>query len=186
MALSSPSIGRRVAARFLDMLVALLLVLCTNVAFIGHQQADAISMLTLLLFILYLLFGEGLTGQSIGKKIMGIAVISTKTGMRAHPLQSLGRNFFIYFFFPIGFLIELISLLMSGPRIGDLIANTRVVDLRHTGHNNEPAISPLTPDLERDSSSATNAWIATSKANTSQLKGQESQGGEHDNTAGRT
>lgn len=83
------------------------------------------------LAMIYILFRDGLfSGQSIGKKTMGIHVVHT-TGGKINFVDSSFRNilFIFYILFPAAVLLEGI-LILTHPqhmRIGDRIAKTHVV-----------------------------------------------------------
>lgn len=83
------------------------------------------------LAMLYILFRDGLfSGQSIGKKVMGIQVVH-EDGRPVHFVDSSFRNvlFLFYVVFPVAIVLETIALLRNPEhkRIGDRIARTRVV-----------------------------------------------------------
>ena len=83
------------------------------------------------LSMLYILFRDGIfSGQSIGKKVMGIQVVHTD-GRPIHFVDSSFRNvlFLFYVLFPLFIVVEMIVLLRDPGqrRLGDRIANTRVV-----------------------------------------------------------
>ncbi len=83
------------------------------------------------LAMLYILFRDGLfSGQSVGKKVMGIQAVH-EDGRPVHFVDSSFRNvlFLFYVAFPVAIVVETISLFRNpdGRRIGDRIAKTRVV-----------------------------------------------------------
>ena len=83
------------------------------------------------LAMLYILFRDGIfSGQSIGKKVMGIQVVNTD-GRTIHFVDSSFRNvlFLFYVVFPVAILVETIALIRNPEhqRLGDRIARTRVV-----------------------------------------------------------
>ena len=83
------------------------------------------------LAMLYILFRDGiLSGQSIGKKMMGIQVVHTD-GRPVHFVDSSFRNvlFLFYVVFPVAIVIETVALIRNPEhrRFGDRIAGTRVV-----------------------------------------------------------
>jgi len=83
------------------------------------------------LAMLYILFRDGiLSGQSIGKKVMGIQVVHTD-GRPVHFVDSSFRNvlFLFYVVFPVAIVIETVALIRNPEhqRLGDRIAGTRVV-----------------------------------------------------------
>lgn len=83
------------------------------------------------LAMLYILFRDGLfSGQSIGKKVMGIRAVHAD-GRAIHFVDSSFRNvlFLFYVVFPVAIVVEAIALVRSPDRrrIGDRIAGTRVI-----------------------------------------------------------
>jgi uncharacterized RDD family membrane protein YckC len=83
------------------------------------------------LAMLYILFRDGIfSGQSIGKKVMGIQVVNAD-GRVIHFVDSSFRNvlFLFYVVFPVAILVETIALIRNPEhqRLGDRIAGTRVV-----------------------------------------------------------
>lgn len=95
-----------------------------GLAAISHFWATFLSML-------YIVFRDGIfSGQSLGKKIMGIQVIHTD-GRPISLIDSSFRNvlFLFYVVFPVAIVIESIALLRSPDRrrLGDRIAKTLVV-----------------------------------------------------------
>ncbi len=83
------------------------------------------------LSMIYILFRDGLfSGQSIGKKVMGIRVVHSD-GRPISFVDSSFRNvlFLIPYLFPLGLAIETVALFRSPERrrLGDRIAGTRVV-----------------------------------------------------------
>ncbi len=84
-----------------------------------------------MLSMLYIVFRDGLfSGQSLGKKVMGIQVVHGD-GRPVSFVDSSFRNvpFLISYLFPVALAIESIALLRSPERLrlGDRIAGTRVV-----------------------------------------------------------
>lgn len=83
------------------------------------------------LSMIYIVFRDGLfSGQSIGKKVMGIRVVHTD-GRPISFVDSSFRNvlFLIPYLLPLGLVIETVALFRSPERrrLGDRIAGTRVV-----------------------------------------------------------
>jgi len=83
------------------------------------------------LAMLYILFRDGIfSGQSIGKKVMGIQVVNAD-GRVIHFVDSSFRNvlFLFYVVIPVAILVETIALIRNPEhqRLGDRIAGTRVV-----------------------------------------------------------
>ena len=95
-----------------------------GLAGISHFWATFLSML-------YIVFRDGIfSGQSIGKKVMGIQVVHTD-GRPISLIDSSFRNvlFLFYVVFPVAIVIESVALLRSPDRrrLGDRIAGTCVV-----------------------------------------------------------
>ncbi len=66
-------------------------------------------------------------GRSIGKKIIGLQVVSYESGKACDYKESILRN--IIFFTPLAWIEWIMVLLQSEKRrLGDLLANTKVVD----------------------------------------------------------
>jgi len=91
---------------------------------VSHVWATILSML-------YIVFRDGLfSGQSVGKKVMGIRVVHTD-GRPISLVDSSFRNvlFLFYVLFPVAIVIESVVLLRSPERrrLGDRIAGTCVV-----------------------------------------------------------
>lgn len=83
------------------------------------------------LAMIFILFRDGtFSGQSIGKKVMGIQAVHTD-GRAVHFVDSSFRNvlFLFYVLFPVAIAVESIALLRSPDRrrLGDRIAGTRVI-----------------------------------------------------------
>lgn len=83
------------------------------------------------LAMIYILFRDGIfSGQSIGKKVMGIQAVHMN-GRAIHFVDSAFRNvlFLFYVVFPVAIVVEAIALLRSPDRrrLGDRIAGTRVI-----------------------------------------------------------
>lgn len=74
-------------------------------------------------FLIYFL-KDSYRGKSIGKRIIGLQVVSRSSSEPASSLQCFIRNLFI----PIWPLEVLITLFSPTIRLGDLIANTKVVE----------------------------------------------------------
>ena len=86
------SLGRRVSAHFLDLLM--LLVAMAALVLIGRRHQDVEIVLTPVrgaLLLLYTFYYHGKTGQTFGKKWMGIMVVSDR-GERIGFPQSARRN----------------------------------------------------------------------------------------------
>lgn len=92
---------------------------------LGFEQ-EAVSLVSFFSAILYFLFSDGLpNGQSLGKKILGISVISTKSGKYCSFTQSLFRNLLT----PVLGMIDAVFILgKKRQRLGDKLAKTIVVE----------------------------------------------------------
>ena len=117
------SLGERLAGQMIDGLVAnggLLLGMFIT-SRLGITSAPA-----WILSILYLLFSDGLGGgQSLGKKLVGVAVVDTATGKPSGHLASLVRNACMIF----GILDAIFIFGEKRQRLGDKAAGTSVVKL---------------------------------------------------------
>jgi len=117
-------IGSRFMARFIDTLVAF------GVGAIGVIVVSIFDSLAglaagLSLFILYKLLADTMpNGQSIGKRMNDIAVVSLKTGAACSPIQSIARNVLLV---ALGIIDVALILGESHRRIGDRLAGTIVV-----------------------------------------------------------
>lgn len=91
---------------------------------LGIEQEVA-SLISLSIAVSYFLFSDGLpNGQSIGKKALGISVISSKTGKSCTIIQSFFRNMLT----PIIGSIDAVFILgKKRQRLGDKLARTIVV-----------------------------------------------------------
>lgn len=116
------SIGQRFTAQFLDGLIALAL------AVGGFYLASFLGLPRDLLFVgafVYLLASDGLPGgQSLGKRLTGIAVVHVETGAPGSYWQSFVRNLSLLLFSPFD---ELALIGAQRRRVGDFLARTKVV-----------------------------------------------------------
>ena len=119
-------IGKRFSAQFIDEILALgvgYLALLLLKEFLPSD--NSVPMLAMWLVVLiYTLLADGMfKGQSIGKKILGLYVVNTKTNEPCTFTQSALRNIT----YLLGF-IDLIFLVGSERRrIGDRLASTKVM-----------------------------------------------------------
>lgn len=79
----------------------------------------------LLLFLIAYLNKDFLKGKSLGKRFFGYQVIDMKSKRAASELQCFIRNLTICFLLPIEVVV---SFIYPNKRIGDLIANTELVE----------------------------------------------------------
>ena len=136
------SLGRRIIATLLDtsILVALGVITVTALGLSIKPTASinfsdygwlASQTVFLLIFLLYFSTLEWLTGQTIGKKLVGIRVVGHGDYRNPSLIAALARNVLRYVDY-IPYLFPLIGvLLMLGTkkrqRLGDLVAKTYVV-----------------------------------------------------------
>lgn len=130
-------IVNRLASMFLDhlvmtfVLVPLLIgVLVVLQLLLGDSYPDLVGenvmvgyMIFMMIFNIYFL-KDSYRGKSIGKRVIGLQVVNRNTNKPASSLQCFIRNLLI----PIWPLEVLISLFSTSIRLGDLIANTRVIE----------------------------------------------------------
>ncbi|TAJ11668.1 RDD family protein [Marinilabiliaceae bacterium JC017] len=156
--LQKASLGRRLCAYLIDGWVGIVLSLPAIILFIlGTGQAYYYGTLpTIFLYLLaamlyllplfYCLFKDGMrNGQSIGKRVVHLQVVSTMDGTACSYSKSAGRNAMIMLLnlVPlVGWLIEPLLVLIDpeARRVGDKAANTMVVNC-----NNQLA-KPLTTE----------------------------------------
>jgi uncharacterized RDD family membrane protein YckC len=116
---------RRFVAAVIDHGVPVALVMVVNYAafrLISTQAADLIGYVSVAAWFAYLLFKDGLSNQSVGKRLLGIRVIDFKSGERCSLPQSLVRNLFHNF----GIFDWVFVLGKHGRRLGDHVAGTYV------------------------------------------------------------
>ena len=136
------SLGRRIIATLLDTSILVALGVIT-VAALGLPIKPSASVnfsdygwlasqaVFLIIFILYFSTLEWLTGQTIGKKIVGIRVIGKGDHGNPSFLSALARNALRYLDY-IPYLFPIIGVLLilateKRQRLGDLVAKTYVV-----------------------------------------------------------
>ncbi len=132
------SIGSRFIAQIIDAVLALVLLFIPFIIF--GRSSDMGILIGIAAYLAYLLLQDGLpNGQSIGKRIMKIAVINKTSGKACGFAASVIRNGLLLF---LGF----IDLLFLGSRyrqrLGDMLANTIVIPAdRNSGVSNSKLIS---------------------------------------------
>jgi uncharacterized RDD family membrane protein YckC len=116
------SLGDRLLARFLDIMTACAI---AALAFLLARWLDGPEMIALVAWLAYMLFSDGFSGgQSLGKKLVSIAVMQKGSGNPGKYWQSVGRNI------PWLVLAMLDWIFIFGEsrrRLGDYLANTEVV-----------------------------------------------------------
>lgn len=118
--------GKRYQGQFIDGLIAIFLFFTTNYV-LGFIELDAniAGAIKLIIPISYFVFSDALPGgQSLGKKPLGIKVVSKTTGKPCNLLQSFMRNAFSPF---LGIIDAVLILGKKRQRLGDMFANTIVV-----------------------------------------------------------
>ena len=122
-------IGSRFGARFLDSFFTLLAMI-VMLAIIKSLSMDIVFVFIALLICLgYALLADSLPhGQSLGKRMNGIAVISKSTGKPCSIFQSFVRNVFVL---TLGIIDVALMLSDSRQRIGDRVAGTEVVTVEY-------------------------------------------------------
>jgi len=118
--------GRRYQGQFIDGLITLaLFALCISVAKLFTLESQLADILIFVIPAAYFLLSDALpNGQSIGKIVLKISVVSKRTGKPCNVLQSLARNILT----PILGIIDAVFILFNNrQRLGDMLANTIVV-----------------------------------------------------------
>ena len=123
------SIGSRFVAQALDGIIASFLIFIPALIFGGSSNLGV--GVGFFCFIVYLLFQDALpNGQSIGKRVMKIAVVNKTTSKPCKHTESIVRNALLLF---IGF-IDLLTLGTEyRQRMGDMLANTIVIKADDSG-----------------------------------------------------
>ncbi len=118
---NKPGPNKRVCGNLMDWLVIVILELLVKSTFKLDFHWS--------IFIIYWLLRDSLNGQSVGKRIVGLQVINEK-GEVATPVECIMRN--IPMAIPLVCILEYFVMVKNreGKRIGDLIAHTKVMDLR--------------------------------------------------------
>jgi uncharacterized RDD family membrane protein YckC len=122
------SLGNRFVAQIFDSLIALFLgVLLYFVGdFFNHSYWIAIVG-----YFGYYLFSDGLhNGQSLGKRTLNIAVVNTKNGKPCGYIRSAVRNLSLLV---LGIIDIVFIFGKRRQRLGDLAADTEVINLPHAG-----------------------------------------------------
>lgn len=122
----------RAAASFIDMFILYLislLFLHAKLYYLKNEFYNALAVIILADFFLYLLYGiffEALWGKTPGKKIMHLKVIQ-KNGTKLTLNAAIIRNLFKFIFEVYGIGVILMLFFKSGLRLGDMAAGTVVV-----------------------------------------------------------
>lgn len=120
------SIPKRFAAKLIDTFGIAFLIGLPLTMLGGNSSDDSFSKTAfLVIFWIYFLFSDGLFGQGVGKRLMKIKVVKYETNNSCTFGQSFWRNFSAIFLFDWFF-----ALGKKRMRLGDMIANTQVVNSR--------------------------------------------------------
>ena len=120
--------GKRYQGQFIDGLISLALFGASIYFFKSlHLDSPLIDVLIILIPFSYFALSDSLPkGQSLGKKLLNISVVSKETGKPCTVWQSLVRNMFT----PILGAIDAIAILGRGrQRLGDMMAGTIVIKM---------------------------------------------------------
>lgn len=137
---STEVVGKRIAAMLIDAFVLFIVFFVVGLAsgggHSGHGRASIhlgsnASLVFLGVTLAYFFVCEGMTGQTLGKRLMRIRVVSAD-GSRATWGQVLGRTLLrIIDSLPVLYIVGLITVFATGrgrrQRVGDLAARTLVV-----------------------------------------------------------
>lgn len=122
--------GSRAIAGAIDLLVQILLIVLTTLAFKGDTVQAAIRaiLIFVIIFFVPIAFDVLDRGRGPGKRIVGLRVVTLRggpVGFRTSAVRNLLR---IIDFLPTGYLIGIVSIFgtTTGQRIGDLAAGTVV------------------------------------------------------------
>ena len=95
---------------------------------IGAGRSDVLISIGVFLFVVYLLFADALpNGQSVGKRILGIAVVDGRTGRPCSVAQSFTRNLLLHL---LGIFDWMSIFGRTRQRLGDMLARTSVIRVR--------------------------------------------------------
>lgn len=118
--------GKRYQGQFIDGLIAVILFAAMMyLANIFEASGSLVDIAIILVPFSYFVFADALPrGQSVGKKLLGISVVSKDTGEPCTLWQSFIRNAFT----PILSILDAVLILGEDrQRIGDKMANTMVI-----------------------------------------------------------
>lgn len=123
------TVGTRYLGQIIDTIItAMVFIACLHLSK-EFEVSEAISSYFILIPpSLYFLFSDGLPkGQSLGKKLLNISVVSKSTGKYCSFIQSFMRNVLTPF---LGTIDAIFILTKKKRRLGDYMANTIVVKNR--------------------------------------------------------
>lgn len=119
-------LSARFLAKFIDLCVAAAILIVINFSFgMGTTPyvADRLAWFSILLALMYALFKDGFSGQSVGKRVLGIRAVERATGEPCSLPRSFLRNM-------TGGLSIVDAVFIFGEgrrRLGDILADTCVV-----------------------------------------------------------
>lgn len=135
------SVGQRVGALLLDTLIVMVPLFVVSALLFGDSQSGGggfrVSLtglpflLTALVALGYFFVTELVAGQTLGKLIVGVRVVSDKgpdLGAGQVLVRTLLRVVDGFAFYLVGFVVALAS--AKNQRVGDMVASTRVVRSR--------------------------------------------------------
>lgn len=123
------SIGSRCIAYLIDLVGTFLLAFVIHTPFFRYTSSNFSQIAELIIIAAmcgYLLFKDGFGGQSVGKRILHIKVLTQTSDLPCSFPKSLARNIFGC----LGFIDGLFALGEKRQRLGDLAAGTYVVRAR--------------------------------------------------------
>lgn len=119
-------LGARFLAKLIDLSVAAAMLIVINFSFgLGTTPyvADRLAWFSILLALMYGLFKDGFSGQSVGKRVLGIRAVECASGEPC----SLPRSFLRNMTGGLG-VIDVVFIFGEGRRrLGDILADTCVV-----------------------------------------------------------
>ena len=118
--------GKRYQAQFIDGLISILLfIACIYITKTMNIEGVGANIFIVSIPLIYFVFSDAFpNGQSIGKKLLNISVVSKFTGKHCTIWQSFIRNAFT----PLLGIIDAVLILgKRRQRLGDLMANTIVI-----------------------------------------------------------
>jgi uncharacterized RDD family membrane protein YckC len=135
--MARPILGRRIAAGLLDVVVLLVLIVPVGVVFgqahAGHGSAGvmlhgASVVVWVLLALAYYFFTEASSGQTLGKRVVGVRVTRLDGATPSTAAIALRTVLRVVDFLPAFYLLGLLFVLLGArrQRIGDLVAGTVV------------------------------------------------------------
>ena len=135
----------RVAAYLGDLAVALILFMAvpnvpSSITLGWEAFLNVNVMLFLLLFWIYLTLLEGFSGQTLGKRLMGLKVMTTDRKKLFYDHTAI-RNFGVAFLLPVDLLIGIWLKDRRYIRYFDKFAGTTVVDLRNRNPTDQSTLS---------------------------------------------